>query len=280
MFEGERMNQKLLTVFILTLFITSCNLTQSATPTSAPPTGTAMVTPTHVLTHGNVVTLNNISLTIPEELAKDALLEIVPAKTDEEPWEITPEYQQITLTGYQLEGKFHEPQIFVFPADEYAQNNPSAADQIDRLKKILAGFIPLRETLPRIPFFNAEMQIAANIQMVTFQSGNGERHLTQYAQYLAPINNHELIYQFAGLTTDEKYFILAVLPITAPILAENENPDAPVSTEGVPIPTDFGPNDPYYSSITQKLVSLDPDAYTPSLNTLDELIQSILITPP
>jgi len=274
------MNKKLFVVFIFTLFITSCNLTQSPTPTIVPPTGTSMFTPTHVLTHGNMVTLNNVSLTIPEELARDALLEMVSAKTDGEPWEITPEYQQITLTGYQLEGKFHEPQIFVFPADEYAQNNPSAADQINRLKKILAGSIPLRETLPRIPFFNAEMQIAANIQIVTFQSGNGERHLTQYAQYLAPINNRELIYQFAGLTTDEKYFILAVLPITAPILAENENPDAPVPTAGIPIPTDVGPNDAYYASITEKLTSLDADSYIPSLNTLDELIQSILITPP
>lgn len=274
------MNKKLLTVFIVTLFISYCNLSQATTPTSVPPTGTSMVTPTHVLTHGNVVTLNNVSLTIPEELAKDALLEMVSAKTDGAPWEIAPQHQQITLTGYQLDSKFHEPQIFVFPADEYAQVNSIAVEQIDRLKKIIAGSPALKETLPRVPFFNAEMQIAANVQLVTFQSGSGERHLTQYAQYLAPINNHELIYQFAGLTTDEKYFILAVLPITAPVLAEDEKPDSPVPTEGIPIPTDVGPNDAYYASITEKLVSLDPDSYVPSLNTLDALIQSILITNP
>ena len=274
------MIKKRFTICIFTLFITSCNLPASTTPTSVSVTGTPIATPTNVLIHGNVVTLNNVSLTIPEELARDALTEMVSATTDGAPWEFSSAYQKITLTGYPLEDKFHEPQILVFPADEYAQVNSIAAEQIDRLKKILAGSPPLKETLPRIPFFNAEMQIAANVQIIPFQSGSGVRHLTQYAQYLAPINNHELIYQFTGLTADEKYFIIAVLPITAPILAADEKPDASVPTEGVPIPTDVGPNDTYYASITEKLVSLDSDSYTPSLNTLDTLIQSILITNP
>ena len=274
------MKQSSIIVCIITLLITSCNFPGSNTPTPILPTGTPNIIPTPTRADGSVVTINNVSLVIPEELANDALTEMVSAKTDGAPWELVPQHIKIALTGYQLQGKFHEPQIFVFPADEYAQINSIAAEQIDRLKKILAGSVPLRETLPRVPFFNAEMQIAANIQMVNFQSGSGVRHLTQYAQYLAPINNHELIYQFAGLTTDEKYFILAVLPITAPILAEDEKPDSPVPTEGVPIPTDVGPNESYYALITEKLVSLDADSYTPSLNTLDALIQSIMITPP
>ena len=274
------MKQRFLTVCILTFFIASCNFPGSATPTPVHPTETPLIVSTPTLAAGNVVTLNNISVTIPEDLANDALLEMVSAKTDGAPWELAPAHAQITLTGYQLEGKFHQPQIFVYPADEYAQINSIAAEQIDRLKKILAGSTPLRETLPRVPFFNAEMQIAANVQMIAFQSGNGVRHLTQYAQYLAPINNNELIYQFAGLTSDEQYYIVAVLPITAPFLAEDEKPDAPVPTDGVPIPTDVGPNDAYYASITEKLVSLDAESYTPSLNTLDALIQSIGITNP
>ena len=274
------MKQRFLTVCILTFFIVSCNFPGSATPTPVHPTETPLIVSTPTLAAGNVVTLNNISVTIPEDLANDALLEMVSAKTDGAPWELAPAHAQITLTGYQLEGKFHQPQILVFPAADYARVNPIAAENMDRLKKILAGSPSLRETLPRVPFFNAEMQIAANVQMVTFQSGDGVRHLTQYAQYLAPINNNELIYQFAGLTADEQYYISGILPITAPILAENEKPDAPVPTEGVSIPTDVGPNDAYYASITEKLVSLDSDSYTPSLSTLDALIQSILVNPP
>jgi hypothetical protein len=274
------MKQSLFSVCIISLLISSCNFPGSNSPASVLPTGTLNIIPTSTLADGNAVSLNNISLAIPEELASDALLEMVSAKTDGAPWELAPAHIKITLTGYSLDGKFHQPQIFVYPAEEYSRINPIAAEQIDRLKNILAGSHALRETLPRVPFFNAEMQIAANFQTTSFQSGNGIRHLTQYAQYLAPINNHELIYQFAGLTTDEEYFILAVLPITVPILAENEKPDAPVPTDGVPIPTDVGPNDAYYASITEKLVSLDAESYTPSLSTLDALIQSILVNPP
>lgn len=274
------MEQSLFAVCIITLLITSCNFPDSDTPTATPPITPSLVSTATLEQDGNVVNINNISFTIPEEVANDALTETVSATTDGAPWELAPEHVKIVLSGYPLEDTFHQPQIFVYPTDEYAHVNSVAAEQIDRLKKTLAGSPPLRETLPRVHSFNAEMQIAANIQLLAFQSGNGVRHLTQYAQYLAPINNNELIYQYTGLTSNEQYFILAILPINAPFLAEDEKPDAPVPTDGVPIPTDIGPNDTYYASITEKLVSLDSESYTPSLSSLDALIQSILITTP
>ena len=276
------MKQSLYTVCIITLLITSCNFpTAPATPTVIPvtPTETLVITATPTLA-GNLVTIDHVSLTIPNELASDALLEMVSATIDGAPWELVPGHVKITLTGYQLEDTFHQPQIFVYPANEYASMNPNAGYQLELIKKLLAGSPILRETLPRIPWFNAEALIAANIQMISFRSGKGIRALTEYAQYYAPINNNELLYQFAGLTDDEKYYIIAILPINAPFLAENEKPDAPVPTDGVPIPTDVGPNDGYYAAITEKLVALDSESFTPSLNTLDALIQSIGITTP
>jgi hypothetical protein len=196
------------------------------------------------------------------------------------PWEVAPAHVKCTLTGYPLQGKFFEPTIFVYPADEFAQANENAAEQIDRLKKALAGSPLLKETLPMVPFFNAAAIFAANIQIIPFQNGKGVSELTQYDQYAAPVNNHELFYHFQGLTSDNKYYVIAILPITAPILAENETPAAPIPAGGVPIPTDVGPGDVYYTSITQKLNALPPDSYVPSLNTLDALVQSILVTTP
>ncbi len=113
-----------------------------------------------------------------------------------------------------------------------------------------------------------------------FQIGVGVRELTQYAQYSAPINNRELFYHFEGLSSDNKYYIIATLPITAPLLAEDEKPEAPIPPNGVPFPADGMPNQSYYDSITEKLNSLPPDSYAPSLNTLDALIESILVTNP
>jgi hypothetical protein len=116
--------------------------------------------------------------------------------------------------------------------------------------------------------------------MIQFQNGSGVRELTQYDQYPAPINNRELFYHFEGLTSDARYYVIAILPITAPVLAEDEKAESPVPAGGIPIPPDTGPTDVYYFSVTEKLNSLQPDSFTPPLNTLDALIQSILVKTP
>lgn len=245
------------------------------------PNGNAS-TPAVTQTSGIPVSYEQVSLVIPNGLASGANTDKMTAVDTNSgaPWEIAPTHWRFTLTGYALQDKFHEAQVLIYPAAEYAQRNSIAAEQIDRLKRILVGGTPLQQTLPTVPFFNATPQIAANIKLIPFQNGNGIRFLTQYAQYAAPINNNELFYNFQGLTSDNQYYVIAILPTTAPFLAENEKPEAQVPADGVPIPTDVGPNDGYYTSITQKLNSLSPDAYTPALDALDALIQSITVTNP
>ena len=242
----------------------------------------ALSTQPSTQTNGTPISFKNVSFVIPDEVASGASTDTMTSVETNSgaPWEIAPTHLRFTLTGYQLQDKFHEPRIFVYPANEYAQANSGASEQIERLKKALAGSPLLLETLPIIPFFNAAPLIAANIKLITFQNGGGVRELTQYAQYAAPINNHELFYQFQGLTSDNKYYVIAILPITSPILAEDEKPEASVPTEGIPIPTDVGPNNAYYISVTQKLNASSLDSYTPSLTMLDALIQSILVTNP
>jgi hypothetical protein len=233
-------------------------------------------------TNGTPISYKNVSFVIPMGMASSTNTDTMTAVETNSgaPWEIAPTHLRFTLTGYQLQNKFHEPRIWVYPANEYAQANSGASEQMERLKRALAGSPLLKETLPIVPFFNAGPLIAAHIKIITFQSGSGVRELTQYAQYEAPINNRELFYHFQGLTSDNKYYVIAILPISAPILAEDEKPEAAVPTEGVPIPTDIGPNNTYYVSVTEKLNTLTPDSYTPSLTLLDALIQSILVTNP
>jgi hypothetical protein len=223
------------------------------------------------------ISFEGVSFVIPNGVAGNANTDKMTAVESNSgaPWDIAPTHLRFTLTEYQLQGKFHEPRIFVYPADEYAEGNPGAAEQINRIKKIQAGGALMHETLPTVAFFNAASQISADIKVISFQNGSGVRSLTQYAQYAAPINNRELFYHFQGLTNDGKYYVIAILPITAPILPEDEKPEAAVPEGGVPIPTDIGPSEAYYFSVTEKLNSLSPDAFIPSLNTLDALIQSL-----
>jgi hypothetical protein len=245
--------------------------------TGTPNPASTMQAPTQF--SGTPVSFQNVSFVIPNRLASGANPETMTAVETNSgaPWEIAPTHLRFTLAGYPLQGKTFDPQIYVYPAAQYAQVNSGASDQINRIQKILAGGALLKETLPNVPFFNAAPLLAANIKLVNFQNGSGVRELTQYDQYAAPVNNHELLYHFEGLTSDSQYYIIAVLPITAPVLAEDEKPESPIPSGGVPIPTDTGPNEVYYISVTQKLNALSPDNYTPSLNALDALMESIFI---
>ena len=251
----------------------------TATPAEsrATPTGTEAVTQAG----GTNISYEGVSFVVPGTMAGGANTEKMTAveSNSDAPWDVAPTHIRFTLTDYALRDKFHEPRIFVYPAAEYAERNQNAAEQIDRLRTILTGGTPLHETLPLVPFFNAAPVLSARIKIIAFPNGGGGiRSLTQYAQYAAPVNNSELFYHFQGLSSDGNYYIVAILPITAPILPEDEKPEATVPQGGIPIPAAVGPNQVYYYSVTEALNTLALDAFTPSLEALDALIQTINVT--
>ena len=274
------MKQKIFAVCMLTLLFISCNIPSFVTPT--PQIETPIVVPTNTISSGGVVTLDNVSLTLPLGVASIARSEMVLAATDSSSlpwWEVAPAHLKFTLADYQLQDKFLQPQILVYPTEEYAQMNSIAAKQIEAVKAILAGTALSKEVMPSVPTFNAVQQIASKMKLIDFKSGRGVRMVTQYDQYPAPINNHELFYHFQGLTADGKYYVVAVLPVSASILAEDEKPESPVPEGGIPIPTETGPNPTYYDAVTTALDAMYEDSFNPSLFQLDALIQSITVTP-
>ena len=161
---------------------------------------------------------------------------------------------------------------------------PAAFESIHRLDNILypPGGPDLNNPLPAIPFFNDQQVFASNVKVISFQNGQGVRFLTQYAQYSAPANNHDLFYEFQGVTRDGAYYIVAILPIRNPMLAETSDAGAPLPVGGVPYSYMIDPNTDmqlYYRSVTDVLNATPADTFTPTLNQLDQLIQSMSITP-
>lgn len=234
---------------------------------------------------GTPVSYGWLSLVLPPGIAEGiAGMEFARAEGENiPPWDITPGHIQVTLQGYAAQEKFHQPQIFVFPAQGYAEMVPSAAGSIQSVTAIIAGDTPIDAgELPHVPFFNAGQVFASQIERIGFQNGQGVRFLTEYAQYYAPVNNEELFYHFQGLTSDGAYYVIAILPISAPLLAENSDPTAAVPQGGVAYldQTDPDPDwEGYYSAITALLDNTAPDAFSPTLGEFDLLIESILITP-
>ncbi len=247
----------------------------TAIPTAQPPTRT-----------GTVVTFGSLTLVLPPGVASGASGRDYPLIDSEDAawWQKTPGHLQIMLDDYYvLQERFHQPQIYVYPAQAYAELVPPAFESLHRLNNILGnpnGPISV-DQLPAVPFFNAQQVFASNIQTISFQNGAGVRFLTEYAQYTAPVNNHELFYHFEGVTRDGAYYIIATLPLTVPVLAETSDA-ADLPPLGIASPNITDPNadwQGYYTAVTDLLNVTPPDAFTPTINQLDLLIQSMQIAP-
>lgn len=260
------------------------SLTQ-AIPATAIPTATPIVQSSPV--PNTLVTFGRLTLEIPASIASGASGIDMPAVTNEDAayWERTPGHLQVSLNDYYiLQGKFHKPQIYVYPAMPYVELSTAAFESMHRLRNVMnpgASITP--DQLPTVPFFNAAQVFASNIQAISFQNGDGVRFLTEYAQYAAPVNNHELFYQFQGFSDDGEYYIVAIFPITVPVLAETGDAGSPLPSGGILYPFFADPNaetlQKYYGDVASLLGATPNEAFTPAIGQLDALIQSMYVAP-
>lgn len=237
-------------------------------------------------TEGMTISDNNISFIIPSEIGTGAQAEKVEAVLPSEnapDWVVAPRYNKYTIQGYVLSGRNSlEPTIYIYPADEYAQLHEGAAGNLSELQSILAApNQPLPERLPFLPLFNAAQVFHSNEQALNFQNGSGIRYITLYSQAPNPIVNRTIFYTYQGLTSDNKYYVSVIMPISHPLLAEYADKDTQPPAGGIPF--DWGPNGyesipAYIEAVVQLLNSSDANTFTPSLSSLDALVQSILVT--
>ena len=259
------------------------SLTQ-AIPATAVPSTTPIVQPSPAA--NTIVTFGRLTLEIPSNVASGASGKEYPRNDSEDAayWDKTPGHLQISLNDYYvLQGKLHQPQIYVYPAMPYVELVPAAFESMHRLRNVMNPVAPITaDQLPAVPFFNAAQIFASNIQAVSFQNGSGIRFLTEYGQYPAPVNNYELFYHFQGFTNDGEYYVVAIFPITAPGLGESGDPESAVDIGGVAYPDLGDPSDDwnaYYAAAANLLDATAPELFTPSLSQLDALIQSMWVAP-
>jgi hypothetical protein len=194
----------------------------------------------------------------------------VPASDDAPYWEVLPEYTRVTLQGYPISSHLMQPQILIYPANELGKVNEGAGKVVSSLQSLLLS--PQEVTpMPFLPLFNAMQVMHTQVQPLDFKSGLGLRYLTEFDQGMIPINNHELIYTYQGLTSDGKYYVAAVLPVTHPSLPA----DGEVTGKE---PPEFTSDFPTYLADVVK--TLNPQAaktFTPDLTQMDALMSSLEI---
>ncbi len=258
---------------------------QSSVPTVVAATLQAL---TSAAPAGNTVSYNNVSFVIPGGLANGASSQTVPVGTAQNsaPWEVAPQHTEFKLTGYNLpSGYFQVMMIDVYPAQDYAAVYDGASIGIQRLQAFLASpSSPVTtENLPQVPYFNAGALFDAKVKIIHFANGSGVRMVTQYGQAVGPVINAGTFYDFEGLSSDGKYYLVVVLPVEAPFLPSGANPTAAPPAGGIPFPDYNNPDhtvfDHYYQAITEKMNATPDDVFQPSLSTLDSLVQSIQLNP-
>ncbi len=284
------MNRKWLSLLTGALLVTlACGLGSASTP--APPAVETVVAATLQARTANPTTaqagipvsFQNVAWVIPSGLANGAKSELVPAATDanSDPWSVAPEHISFTLTSYSLTEGSIEAVVRVYPASEYAAVNGWAQSSLTRLRTILASpAMPLtNNVLSTVPFYgDAAQQYAAQPRLLPFNGGTGVRMLSQYGQGPGPITKDNSFYHYEGLTSDGKYLVAVVLPVSLPLKATASNPSA----DGIPFPTDIANTaglTSYYQAVSDLLNAAAPESFQPSLTQLDALIKSITVRP-
>ncbi len=246
--------------------------------TEAAQTSIALASPTPTLTPTvtpsptpQVISIayQNISVLVPANLANSAT--ITNTTGIEFPYTnpsagTMPQHIKMILNGYPIQGTTLQPQILVFPAEQYSQYG-NGNRYISGLRNLhYQHGQPFPQNLPA-------GSLDAAVQSINFASGSGIRYLTQFDQNPLPINNHELIYYFHGITSNGRYYLEAILPVQAPFLAPNSNPNSPLPPNGIP----FQMGQSYFNTIAQQLNAISPVQFNPALTVLDSLIQSISV---
>ena len=252
--------------------LTETQLVVTNTP-PIPPTETQLVvTNTPPGPQANVI-CNELSFYLDPALATGYTCTTVPAR----PSGINPQpkYTEVKLTGYVLTDRSQSPQIDVFPTQGYLDIYPDGIKGFQSdLQSLIDGGVP-GDSLPFLNPYESAQLFHAQYEVLNVASSSGIRYLTQYAQNFVPINNHDMFYTYQGLTSDGKYVITIILPVSNPMLPESSD-NIPGGQTWEQFSNNFTA---YLTDLKTQLNGLDPKAFTPTLSMLDTLAASIAIQP-
>jgi len=187
------------------------------------------------------------------------------AESDDVPfWSPAPEHVRFEFAS---DAAVFPPQIVIYPvADFEAMNIDAVNAEIDALRTLLEIRPALDDRPPYLPLINAGRVLWTQSKYLDFPGGSGVRYLTAFHQAAMPIVNADLLYTFQGMTSDGQYYVSATFPVRTDSLPDE------VGTEE--------PNFDVTASIADSAAMLNdlaPEAFTPNLSLLDNLMMSLTI---
>jgi hypothetical protein len=150
--------------------------------------------------------------------------------------------------------------------------------QVERLQTLLAerpdltpfeaGInSPSGQGLPYVPVLTHGQVLAARAQYVETSVAQGISYIAAHKAALEPFSPVDFAYIFQGISTDGQYYIAVTFPLTTGLFPESlENFDFEAFQAEWP---------EYLAASIATLNTAAPDAFTPPLDAVDALIQSI-----
>ena len=260
------------TLLVASLLLSACSLASS--PTTLPkPTETlgsiATVEPTALPTSIGTFQLSLETGNMASSFQSETVA-AVSASENAPYWEILPEHIRVTLQGYPIRNHIMQPQIFIYPLEALEKVNEGALQNIALLQSLLQSPKEIAK-MPFLPLLNARQMMQSHIQYVNFRNGQGLRYLTWFSQGIVPVNNHDLIYTFQGISSDGKYYVAAVLPVNHPSLPTD---GTITGNEPLEFTNDYAT---YLMNVVKNLNPQTDNTFTPDLTQLDAMMASLEI---
>lgn len=224
------------------------------------------------------IAFGNVGLTYNGAFSRSVQADTVFAyqqSTDNPMMNSTPAYTEFVFDDGKVQ-RFIKANLAIYPVSDYQKTDEEAAKRIANLQALLKDPSAVLPTvIPVLPIYNAAQVFHANNKLLTFNSGKGIRFLTMYAQDVSPVTNDRLMYIFQGITTDGKYYVSAAFPVSSTLLADKyedvkDFPDMNSSNAG-----DLFQQ--YMKQTTDKLNKAAASDFTPNLDQIDAILQSINI---
>jgi heat shock protein HslJ len=231
----------------------------------------------------NTVSFNSFSFSFPNTLATNVNIAQVAADDPalEQPGGPNVKHSEFTLFNgaYEPESGFlGEGIVSIYNSADFA-GYELATTEYTNLQNLLAErpdlssyMVPSDGTnassLPYLPVVGASQVIRAQAQYIDTDSLQGVSYVTAYRQDVSPFTSNGFLYIFQGLSSDGGYYVSVVIFLDMSLFPAE-------------IPTDFDYDafsEDYMGYLTETITTLTnatPNDFSPSLTTLNQLVQTI-----
>lgn len=275
-------------LFFPGLAIQNCNTVDSSNLASESITGNP--TPQTEIVSGKKVEFQGVSFLYNPQIFGEVKAEEVAGhflenETDK-PDFVAPRHRLFT---FDLSTGYSPMQIAVYPINDfprmYAANKSSVKameEEIENFKKVLINknFLDGNNQIPFLPFRDAGQDFQVKVKHRSFHNGSGILFLTFWSTELEFPSNRQLQYIFEGLTKDEKYYIVAEMPVRVDFLPDESSDEY----EGYKLPwgkledkNEMRRFAAVKRKIADRLEKLPEDEFQPNLNELEKIISTLKI---